>query len=324
MMSVRMALMPALFAALVLVLAGCGREEASTFQGWVEADLVFISPDEPGRIEDLVPREGEMVTAGARLFAVDAELQKADLAAAEAASGEARARLERLEGEQQRPAEIAVLEAQRRRLAASLTLSTAERERQRQLAEKAISSKAQFDTAEANFRRDEAALEEIGRQIDLAHLPARDEDIAAARQAHAAAEARRQAAATRLARRTVASPVAGLVHRIYYRVGEMVPSGRSVMALLPPGNLKIRFFVSQSRLPAIATGQMVEVQCDGCAGGMRARIDFIASTAEYTPPVVYTPEERARLVYLVEARPLEAAAMRVGQPVRVVPAGAAP
>lgn len=300
-----------------LLLAGCDQARDSTFQGWVEADLVFVAPDEPGRIEQLIVREGDKVEAGGLLFTVDDDLQRADLEANKAEVQEARARLARVEAQQQRPAEIAVLEAQQSRAEAALALSTLELERQRQLAQKNITSKAQLDTAEANFRRDQAALEEIKRQIKVARLSAREEDIAAAKEALAAAEARLRSARTRLQRRKITSPVAGTVQRVYFRPGEVVPSGRPVLALLPPANIKVRFFVPQPQLPSIAIGNMVQVRCDGCERPLSARIDFISPTAEYTPPVVYTLEERARLVFLVEARPLEPASLRVGQPVRV-------
>src|SRR5690606_14002248 len=128
------------------------------------------------------------------------------------------------------PAEIAVLEAQQTRAEAALALSTAELHRQRELAQKNISSKAQLDTAEANFRRDQAALEEIRRQINVARLSARDEDIAAAKESLSAAEARLESAKTRLQRRRVATPVAGTVQRVYFRPGEVVPPGRPVLA----------------------------------------------------------------------------------------------
>jgi len=300
-----------------LGLSACSSSNDQTFQGWVEADLVFVGPDDPGRVGQLAVREGDAVTAGAMLFAVDEDLQRADVTAATAAVAEARARLARLEAQQQRPAEVAVLEAQQERLEAMLALSTAEFERQKTLAEKGYTPKAQLDTAQANYNRDRAALEEIRRQIVVARMASRDEDIAAARQALAMAEARLNSAQTKLARRRVASPVAGSIRQIYFRPGEMVPAGRPVLALLPPANIKVRFFVSEPALPQVALGSSVEVQCDGCNGNLLARIDFIAQTAEFTPPVVYTLEERAKLVFLVEARPAQPERLRVGQPVRV-------
>ena len=93
--------------------------------------------------------------------------------------------------------------------------------------------------------------------------------------------------------------------------------GRAVMSLLPPGNLKLRFFAPETQLPAIKYGAIVNVSCDGCASGLTAKVSFIADSAEYTPPVIYSLQERAKLVFLIEARPDQPEKFRVGQPVTV-------
>jgi len=303
-----------------LALAACSKD-TSRLQGWVEADFVFVGPDETGRVETLAVHEGDQVAAGAPLFAVDADLQQADVHTAAAQVDEARARLARLESAQQRQEEIAVLEAQESRALAMLALSTSELDRQQALSVRGVAAQAQVDTARANFSRDKAALEEVRRQIAVGRLSAREEDIAAARQSLAAALARQTASATKLARRKLVSPVSGAVQQVYYRPGEMVPAGRPVLSILPPGNIKLRFFVAQALLPKIALGDSVEVTCDGCAP-LTARVSFIARSAEYTPPVIYSLEERNKLVFMVEARPEKPDGLRVGQPVQVALKGA--
>lgn len=304
-------------------LAACSDSNERRYQGWVEADLVFVAPDESGRLEQLSVREGDRIEAGAPVFTLDADLQHADLKAAIAAVAEAQARLSRVENPQQRKEEVAVLEAQERRIEAALALSTAELERQRALSVKGVAAQAQLDTANSNFNRDRAALEEIRRQIVVARMPARKEDIAAARQSLAAAEARRVSAETRLARRRIASPTAGVVQQVYYRIGEMVQASKAVIALLPPGNIKLRFFVPQAVLPQVSLGMAVRARCDGCGEDVAARVSFIARTAEFTPPVIYSREERDKLVFLVEAIPEHPERLRVGQPLDVI-LGAAP
>ena len=122
---------------------------------------------------------------------------------------------------------------------------------------------------------------------------------------------------TRLARRNAYSPGDGTIEQIYYRPGETVPAGRPVLALLPPGNLKLRFFAPQAVLPEIKYGDIVSITCDGCEKGLTAKVSFIARSAEYTPPVIYSQEERAKLVFLIEARPEQPEKFRVGQPVTV-------
>jgi HlyD family secretion protein len=214
-----------------------------------------------------------------------------------------------------------VLRAQENRAEAMLQLSTAELERQQALAAKGVGTQAALDTAKANFNRDRAALDEVRRQITVAQMSSREEDIAAARQTLAAAESRKSAADTRLARRKLVSPVNGTVQQIYYRPGEMVPAGRPVVSLLPPGNIKVRFFVGEPQLATIALGDTVEVTCDGCAKPINAKVSFIAQSAEYTPPVIYSLEERNKLVYMIEARTDTPEGLRVGQPVSVALAG---
>ncbi|HKS60362.1 MAG TPA: HlyD family efflux transporter periplasmic adaptor subunit [Xanthobacteraceae bacterium] len=301
--------------ALTLALAACS-SDTGRLQGWVEGDFVFVGPDEAGRVETLAVREGDQVAAGAPLFAVDADLQTADVHTASAQVAEARARLARLESAQQRKEEVAVLQAQERRAESAVGLSTAELDRQQTLAAKGIAAQAQLDTARANSSRDKAALDEVRRQITVAQMSSREEDIAAARQSLAAALARQTASQTKLARRKLVSPVTGAVQQVYYRPGELVPAGRPVLSILPPGNIKLRFFVAQALLPKIALGDSVEVTCDGCAQ-LVARVSFIARSAEYTPPVIYSLEERNKLVFMVEARPEKPDGLRVGQPVQV-------
>jgi HlyD family secretion protein len=138
------------------------------------------------------------------------------------------------------------------------------------------------------------------------------------------AEARLNSAQTRLARRKVSSPVTGTVQQIYYRPGEMVPAGRPVLALLPPGNIKIRFFVPEPELQRISLGETVTIRCDGCRADLTARVSFISRSSEFTPPVIYSQEERAKLVFMIEARTETPEALRVGQPVTVALGSSAP
>jgi HlyD family secretion protein len=130
-------------------------------------------------------------------------------------------------------------------------------------------------------------------------------------------EARLNSARTRLERRRVVSPVAGTVQEVYFRMGEMVQAGRPIVSLLPPGNVRVRFFVPQAMLPKVHIGDRIDVHCDGCAGVLAAHVSFISVQAEFTPPVIYSQEERARLVFRVEALPDKPEDLRVGQPVSV-------
>ena len=233
-----------------LALAGCEKGDEQQLQGWVEAELIFVSPDEQGRVETLNVREGDHVRQGDLLFTVDNDLQKADVVVRQ----------------------TAVVNAQQNF------------DRAKDLLKTASGTQKTFDDAEAALRQAKANL---------------------------------AWSQTRLARRDAHSPADGTIEQVYYRVGETVSAGKPVLALLPPKNLKMRFFAPEPALPAIKYGERVAVSCDGCAIGLTAKVSFIARSAEYTPPVIYSLDERAKLVYLIEARPDQPEKFRVGQPVTV-------
>ena len=236
--------------ALAVMLAGCNDKRDPGFQGWVEADMIFVSPDESGRVTRLLVREGDQVKVGDQLYSVDDDLQQADLNQNKA------------------------------------TLANAQQT---------------YDRASSLSRTGS------GTQANL------DSAISALR----VAEVRVNTSETRLARRKGFAPVAGTIQQIYFREGEMVPAQRPVLSIMPPGNMKIRFFVPETELPKLAIGDEVKVTCDNCSPDLTAKIYFIATTAEYTPPVIYSLDERNKLVYLIQARPSRPDALRVGQPISV-------
>jgi HlyD family secretion protein len=141
---------------------------------------------------------------------------------------------------------------------------------------------------------------------------------AASAQAEAASQALSQAR-WREQQTQQTAPVAARVSDTYFRQGEWVPAGQPVLALLPAGAVKARFFVPETEIATLAPGQAVTLHCDGCGAPIAARITLLASEAEYTPPVIYSNAQRAKLVFRVEARPAlaDAARLRPGQPIEV-------
>ena len=154
-----------------------------------------------------------------------------------------------------------------------------------------------------------AAKQSLGRENEIAGAKA---DAEAARAALAQSE-------WRLQQRAVASPAKSIVHDTLYSEGEYVNAGSPVVSLLPPGNLKMRFFVPETVVGALKMGQEVRAACDGCGAAIPARISYISRQAEFTPPVIFSREQRAKLVFLIEARPAPADAVKLkpGQPLDV-------
>jgi len=220
------------------------------YQGWVEADFIFVSPDEVGRITKLSVREGDAVKTGAPLFQLDDELQRAAVNENEAYVVNAKQAYQR--------AEV--------------------------LLQKRVGSEKALDDAKAGLR---------------------------------SAQAKLNSAKTRLERRTRMSPVTGTIQEVYFRGGEMVEPGRPIVSILPPGNVKVRFFVPQAVVPTIRIGDRVRIHCDGCQEDLIAHVSFISAQAEFPPPVIYSLEERARLVFRIEAIPEAPENLRIGQPADV-------
>lgn len=311
-------LLLSVLAATGLSAAGCSDKAAApTAQGYVEGEFVRIGPDASGRLATLDVAKGQWIEAGAPLFALDDRDETAAVTQAEARKAAAEAELADLKTGK-RPEEIRVLDAQLAEATASLTEAQKSYDRNQQLTTRAVSSAAALDQATANLDAARARVDAAHQNRAVAELPARDDTIRAAEKNVAALAAALDDARTRLARRKQASPVAGRVDDTYFRVGEIVPAGKPVVSLLPPAGRKIVFFLSELDRTAVPPGARVAIGCDGCAAGLVATVTSIASEAEFAPPVIYSTESRAKLVYRAEARPEgDALSLDPGQPVDV-------
>lgn len=296
-----------------------GPAKPTMFQGYMEGQLILMGPEAGGRIAKVFVAEGDDILKGGPLFQLDTTYELQQVKQAEAVLAQAKAELENLRSAQMRSQEIGVLEAKKKSALAAKKLSQEELERKLMLYERRVVPKAQLDAAKAAFNRDKAALDGITKEIDVAHLAARKPLIEAAAARLRAARAELQQAKIRLDKRSVASPMSGHIEELNFSAGEVVAAGQPVVALLPPANIKARFFVTEKKLSQLKRGGLVKISCDGCADDLRARIDFIAREAEYTPPVIYGPKERARLVFRVEARAIgKSKELSPGQPVTVI------
>jgi HlyD family secretion protein len=179
-------------------------------------------------------------------------------------------------------------------------------------------AKASLALSESTFDRREKLREDNGV------VSAEELDQARSRRDADAAQVESQQAALDKARwsfdqKQQSAPTNAFVHDTLYRQGEWVAAGNPVVVLLPPENLKVRFFVPQEMLPRIKTGEAVSVAFDGAAKNYSAAVNYISTQAEFTPPVIYSRENRAKLVFMIEAKfsPTDAAELRPGQPVDV-------
>lgn len=303
---------------IALALAGCTRSQDHTYQGYIEGEYVYLGSSQPGTLKQLAVERGQTVAAGAPLFALDAVAETAAIEQARAQLAAARAQLADLRTGRRTP-EVDVVRAQLSQATASARKAQAQLARDEAQWRAGGIARAQLDDSRAAAEVGAAQVRELRHQVEVARLPARPKQIGAQQAQVEAARAAVAQAQWKLDQTRVSAPAGGLVVDTPYRVGEWVPAGSPVVQLLPPPDLKIRFFVPEAAVGALAPGRAVSVHCDGCAADVAARISWVSNTAEYTPPVIYSNENRAKLVFMVEARPSDADAAKLhpGQPVAV-------
>ena len=303
------------FAAL---LSGCSRHSPAGYAGYVEGKFVYVASSQAGRLEELSVARGETVENDHPLFALEREPElSAELQARQFLRAD-EARLADLKTGKRVP-EVDVVRAQ-------LAQATSENRKSVELLK---SYEAQYSsggialtdliTARAAVQTSAAAVHEYESNLAVAALPARDQQIQAQAEIVAADRAALQQASWKLQQKQITSPREGLVFDTLYRRGEWVAAGSPVVQILPPDEIEVRFFVPESVVGNLRVGQSVSVHCDGCAAALPANITFISTQVEYTPPVIYSNENRSKLVFMVIAKPPadRAADLHPGQPLEV-------
>ena len=290
----------ALLALTVLVVAGCSRPAPAGYQGYLEGEFVYVGSPLAGRLESLAVQKGARVAAGTPLFTLE---RNAELAAQRQAADQLRAAQARLEDLKKgsRPSELANLAARRDQARAAAELSRLDLTRQENLFATKVVAVSDLDRARLTHEQNLHAVDQLTAQLETATLGARTDAIAAAEADVSAAAAAKEHADWSVDQKSQAAPKAGLVFDTLYREGEFVTAGLPIVALLPPANLKVRFFVPEGQFAALRAGAAVRVAITGHPAPLAAHISFLSPQPEFTPPVLYNRENRAKLVFMVEA-----------------------
>ncbi|MGV3491644.1 MAG: HlyD family secretion protein [Devosia sp.] len=300
---------------IAIVVPGFGSDAPPSYAGYVEARYIYASPATAGPIETLAVREGDVVEAGDTLFRLKQDQQIALLAGADARVAAAQANLDNL-STGGREDEIDVARASLAKAQSDLDLARESSARSGKLFAEGLIPQAQYDQTRAALASAEALVRQLAAQLKVAELPARDAQRLGAEANLAAAEADAEKASWDLADRNVLAPVAGRIDRVFYDPGEMVGAGTPVVAIQPQGALKVKVYLPETVRAEFVLGQQVAVSCDGCADGITATLSYFASEPQFTPPVIYSRDERNRLTFLAEAT-IDGADLPPGQPVTV-------
>jgi HlyD family secretion protein len=305
------------------VVAGLGRAfglvaEERRLLGYLEADTTMIAAPVAGRLVARPVERGDRVAPGRPLFALDVTEADAGIARLAAQLAGADARLADAHAAARRPEEQNVIRAQRDEARAQLALAERDLERQSELQSRSVSARSTYDQAVAQVAQLKARIAGFDAQLTVGDLGGRTQQLAALAADRDAVAAQLAETRHRRADMTPTAPVAGRIEETFYSPGEWVPAGVPVVSLVADGALKLRFFVAETEVATVRPGETVAFACDGCRPGLTATVERVATKAEYTPPVIYSTGARAKLVFLVEARPsAEAAGLSAGLPVEV-------
>ena len=307
-----------LFLLVALVGASCDKSDPSLVQGYIEGEFVHVASPFGGRLENLAVERGQEIEKGALLFALE---ETPELAARDEALRrveQARAELEDAKVGQ-RPSEIQTLEAQLGEMRAALVLADIELERQQKLLATNVASKRDFDIARAQHDENTQRVAQLEATLVTAKLGSREDQIRAAEQNLLAQEAALKGADWNLSQKKQFSQQSALVSDTLYRPGDWVEAAKPVVVLLPPGNVKVRIFVSQELVGRVQVGSAAEVSVDGVEKPFAAKVTFISPRAEFTPPVIFSQSMREKFAFLVELSvdPETARKLHPGQPVDV-------
>jgi HlyD family secretion protein len=304
-------------AALVLCVA-CTKQGPVTYQGYVEGEFVHIGTGTGGRLERLFVQRGQTIDAGAPLFQLEARQEAAAVHQADATAAAARAQLADLQTGKRRP-ELDVIRAQRDQAVIAEQQSASQLQRDSAQFEAGGIARAQLDESRARHDVDASRVRELTEQLVVSEQAARPEQVRAQASQIAAAEAAREQTRSRLDDKRLTATQPGLIVDTLFREGEWIPPGAPVVRLLPPANVKIRFFVREPSLSLFPVGTKLAIHCDGCPTEVVATVTYVSTEPEFTPPIIYSNETRAKLVFMIEARPIDEVVrvLRPGLPVTV-------
>ena len=298
------------------LLTGCAQKADNAYSGYVEAQEVSIAAPQSGWLTEVRVDRSDVISINEPLFSLDATQQQAALSGAQNRATAAVATATDL-GKGAREADIAPLLAQQRQAQAQLDLARANEARYAQLQPQGYVAPTQMDSLRAATRSAQADLDNVDKQIADKQLAARTDQIQAARAQAEAAKTDTAQAEWTVNDRDVKARLNGRIDERLREPGEFVAAGSAVLTVLPKGREFVRFYVPQADLPKLKVGQGVSIGCDNCGPGLHGKIRFISQVAEFTPPVIYSIQERQKLMFLIEATPDNPDALRAGQPVDV-------
>lgn len=262
------------------LLTACDNSNSHDAQGYVEGRYTYVSSNVSGVLQKLMVARGASIKKGDSLFELDPQPESDLYTAASENLKEA----------------ISARDA----MAANLEYARLTYERYQVLVPKKAIQQSELDNAKSIYQSTVAQLAQANATIN-------------------STTAKLAQAEWALKQKNQRSPVNGMVFDTYYRLGENTEANKAILSLLAPQDIKVIFYVREEQLRGLKIGNSVHVRCDNCRDSIAGSVSFISPTAEYTPPVIYSNETNAKLIYRIEAefKPVDAVRLHPGQPVIV-------
>lgn len=265
---------------LLLLLCAC-KPHGQPYNGYIEADLTYLSSDYPGRLTHLWAHRGDSVRKNQPLFSLEKTSEQMNL------------HLSQL-------TEKSLL-AQREQILSQLIYARTNHLRTLKMAQQKAASQRDLDLTKRDLDVLENQLAAIdfqihGDQVDVQHRTWQ--------------KSRKENAATEN----------GLIFDTYFTQGEYVQAGQPVLSLITQQAIKVIFFVPEKALSHVYLTQKIQIERDGESLPLTGAVNYISNTAQYTSPLIFSRENRQELVFRVEAHILNADLCKVhlGQPVSLV------
>ncbi|MCU4189936.1 HlyD family efflux transporter periplasmic adaptor subunit [Flavobacterium sp. HXWNR29] len=115
------------------------------------------------------------------------------------------------------------------------------------------------------------------------------------------------------------NPISGTVLAKYAEPNEITAFGKPLYKMANLNEMTLRVYFSETQLASIKVGQDVNVTIDDKDGTKpyKGKISWISSSAEFTPKIIQTKEERVNLVYAVKIIVKNDGALKIGMPAEV-------
>ena len=267
---------------MTFILIACQQDQENThsFNGYIDADLIYLSPDFSGRLVKLPIQRGQRIQPNQFLFGVEQTRELYNI------------QMSKLDAHE--------LEAQRQQIATNNLYDQINYNRTVGMRRQNVASQNDLDLAKRNLDSTKQQLVENDFRIQR-----NQKDIAV----------RKWEAERKLGY----SQDSGIVFDTYYTLGEFVQAGSPVLSLITQNNIKAIFFAPETRLGQLALNQKVRLHIDNNSKVIEGHVSYISNVAQFTSPLIYSHKDRAQLVFRVEAK-IEAPELEkihLGQPVTV-------